>query len=253
MAGKRLRAVLYGQAKIGKSALAETCPGPRLILDAEGGTEYLLNPQLEWADVNDAAGPPTHWPDGRPLGENDSVVLFVGDWRTFMTAMQWLATSHPFASVVLDSLTELQKRCKDNIAAGGQFDQQAWGALLDRMEMELRKLRDMTKKGPNPLWCVVITALVDNKDGIVRSMVQGALSKSLGGMYDVIGYVTPTDADEDGEVGRELCIGPNKVFEAGDRTRILTRTYGQRILVKNPDKPHLGGVDLLDLMKVLNA
>lgn len=242
MVARRLRAVIYGQAKIGKSRLAETAPGPRLILDAEGGTEYLKNPQVQWTDVNNP--PPRFMDDGSPVGANDSIVLFVGDWRTFVQAMQWLHSGdHPFMSVVLDSLTELQKRCKDNIAAGGVFDQQAWGRLLDQMEYELRRLRDTTKHKTNPLWCIAITALIDEKGGKQISYVQGALSKTLGGMYDVIGLLRPTDADETGRVGRELCIGPNKLFEAGDRTDLLTEHYGQ--VIPSPN--------LLDLMAVLNA
>lgn len=248
---KRLRAVIFGQAKLGKSTLAETCPGPRLILDAEGGTEFLLNPQTVWADVNQP--PPTVNAAGEPLGPNDSVVLFVGDWRTFTMAHQWLQSGqHPFVSVVLDSLTELQKRCKDTIAEGGVMDQRAWGRLLDQMEFELRKFRDLTKHPVNPLWCVVITALVDNKDGMLRSQVQGSLSKNLGAMYDLIGYLRPSEPDPDGLVGRELCIGPNREFEAGDRTRILTRTFGQVVRIKDIDHPEKGGVDLTDLVRALN-
>lgn len=239
---RRLRAVIYGQAKIGKSRLAETAPGPRLILDAEGGTEYLKNPQVQWVDVNNP--PPRFMDDGTPVGPNDSIVLFVGDYRTFVTAMQWLVSGdHPFVSVILDSLTEMQKRCKDNIAAGGAMDQQAWGRLLDSMEFELRKLRDLTKHKTNPLWCVVVTALVDKRNDILVSYVQGALAKTLGGMYDVIGLLRPTDADETGRVGRELCIGPNKLFEAGDRTDFLTEHYGQ--LIPSPN--------LLEMVAVLNA
>jgi hypothetical protein len=240
---KRLRMVVFGQAKIGKSRLAETCPGPRLILDAEGGTEYLKNPQTLWADVNQP--PPSVKEDGSPIGPEDSVVLFVGDWRTFVSAHQWLRSGqHPFVSVVLDSLTELQKRCKDDIVAGGgMMDQRAWGKLLDQMELELRNFRDLTKKGANPLACVVITALVDERNGVLRSMVQGALAKSLGGMYDVIGYLRATEADEYGRVGRELCIGPNREFEAGDRTDLLTEHYG--VVIRDPN--------VLSMMQVLNA
>lgn len=241
MAPKRLRMVVFGQAKIGKSRFAETCPGPRLILDAEGGTEYLKNPQTVWADVNQP--PPVSREDGTPLGANDSVVLFVGDWRTFTMAHQWLQSGqHPFASVVLDSLTELQKRCKDTLSQGQGLDQQGWGRLLDQMEYELRAFRDLTKKGTNPLWCVIITALVDEKGGLMRSMVQGALAKSLGGMYDVIGFLRATEVDENGRVGRELCIGPNRQFEAGDRTDLLTEHYG--VVIPEPN--------ILEFMKVLN-
>lgn len=248
---KRLRMVLYGYEKIGKSSLAETAPGPRLILDAEGGTEFLLNPQTVWADVNQA--PPTTREDGTPLGPDDSVVLFVGDWRTFTMAHQWLRSGkHPFVSVVLDSLTELQKRCKDTIQEGGVMDQRAWGRLLDEMEGELRRFRDLTKLPTNPLWCVVLVALIDNKDGIYRSMVQGSLSKTLGAMYDVIGVLQASDPDHEGVVHRELRIGPNREFATGDRTRILSKTFGPVVKVKDIDRPEAGGVDLTDMMAVLN-
>lgn len=239
---KRLRVLIYGPAKTGKSRLAETCPGPRLILDAEGGTDYLVNPQTVWADVNQP--PPTERADGTPLGAEDTVVLFVDAWPTLKVAEQWLQSGkHPFNSVIVDSLTELQKRLKENVSNNGAMDQQAWGRLLDQLDLFIRRLRDLTRHRTNPLWTVVVTALVDERMGRMVPLVQGGLAKQLGGIFDVLGYLRPTGLDESGNTGRELVIAPRPDIESGDRTDILTTTFGQ--VVANPN--------LTRFLEVLNA
>ena len=50
-------AVIHGESGAGKSQLADTIPGPRLILDAEGGSEFTPSwPKQIWNP--DVYGPP---------------------------------------------------------------------------------------------------------------------------------------------------------------------------------------------------
>jgi hypothetical protein len=237
MSAKALRILIYGPSKVGKSRLAETAPGPRLIIDTELRTDFLKNPMIQWTNVNN--------PPPSDLGKNDSVILECSDWATFQQAHNWLKSGkHPFKSVVVDSLSELQKRLKDKITKGVasklQFD--AWGELLMDMDLTIRQFRDLTRHKTNPLLCVVITALVDDRSAILRPYVEGSLRLQLAGVFDVVGYMRPVLLDEEtGEVGRELAIASHPGYEAGDGTDLLIEKWGAAIPSPN----------LMEMMKAI--
>lgn len=233
---KRLRSVIYGPAGIGKSRLAETAPGPRLILDCESGAEFLKKPQIEWENVYQPI--PTEG-----LTDDTSVVLWVDNWQTLVAARDILLSgNHPFRSVIIDTLTDLQGKLKDNLSQSASgYD--LWGRLLDELEVVLKQLRDLTKHRTNPLWSVTITAHADTKDGLIRPMLQGQMTKKLAGLYDLVGYYRPAFDPISGMNSRELVIAPYPGIEAKDRTDTLTQTYGP--VVKNPN--------LTDFIQVLNA
>lgn len=240
---KRLRLVLYGQAKIGKTSTVESAPGPRLILDSEGGADFLEKPTLEWTDVTQAPPvAPAEW------GKDYNVVLFIRDWSVFEVAHQWLQSGkHQFNTVAIDSLSDIQKRAKDTIT--GTFDMQAWGVLLNKMDVVMRQIRDLTKHPKKPLMCIILTALVkEGKTGMLTPRLQGGFAEDLPGLFDVIGYMRTTE----NEIDREIVIAPSRRWEAGDRTKLLTRHYGQAIpLVLDKDgKLTSGGIT--DMLRVLN-
>lgn len=219
---KRIAALIHAESGIGKSRLLDTAPGPRLLLDAEGGADWLPNPQVVW----DPAGPlPTAMPDGSPITPNTTVVVTVLEWKTMDMVYQWLASGqHYFESVGIDSLTEIQKRSKDDIQKGGQFSENMWGQLLTNMEIKVREFRDL-KKHPSKPVNVFIAALSIYKDDKWRADVQGALVRQLPQYVDVAAYmyVTPTDT---GEMQRNLLIAPSPNVSAKDRTDILTQRFG---------------------------
>ena len=240
---KRLRCVIYGQSGIGKTTLVETMPGPRLILDSEGGSDWLEKPTLEWTDVSQPPPvAPAEW------GKDYNVVLFVSSWTVFEQADQWLQSGrHHFKSLALDSLTDIQKRCKDSISTG-EFDMQAWGALLTKMDVILRRMRDLTKHPVNPLQCIVITALVrQNSAKQLAPKIQGGLVDDLPGLFDLVGYMKASVAvNETGEFDRLLVISPGPEYEAkarGSLGRILYGHYGGGT-IKNPN--------MLEIMRVVN-
>lgn len=232
---KRLRSVIYGQSGVGKSTLVETMPGPRLILDSEGGADWLEKPTIEWKNVNEA--PPQAGPEG--AGKDYNVVLFIDNWATFEMAEQWLQSGqHNFKSLGLDSLTDIQKRCKDSITSGS-FDQAAWGSLLSKMDTLLRRIRDLTKHKTNPLLCITITALVrENSAGLLCPRIQGGMADELPGLFDLVGYMRPAaTVNETGEMDRELIFVPHREFEAkarGSLGRTLSAHYPGGTIV-NPD------------------
>lgn len=224
---------VHAEAKVGKSWLAATAPKPLLILDAEGGARLLPKKikKVVW-HVDRGDPPPKH--DGW-----DVCIVYVRKLSTFTTVYTWLANrEHPFKSVAIDSLTELQKRVIDEMTGSNpdvDIEQAVWGKVFRHMEDHIRKMRDLTNHPTRPIDCLVLTALTHMKDGKLRPLVKGQLALTLPGFPDVIGYLY-TAEDAEGKLVRKLAIQPVwSHLLAGDRTDILTQTYGPIVT-----KPHLG-------------
>jgi hypothetical protein len=229
---KQLSLLVHGFPKIGKSWLGESCPGPVLVLDGEGSTDYLKRKNRQ---VWDPSQPP---PTG--LTKDDLVVVRAQDFNTVSLVTQWLQSGkHEFNSFVVDTLTEIQKQCKASISSSTFDDQRQWGQLLERMELYARQWAVLVDNPVKPLFAVVvITQTVEGKDKIQRPDVQGGLSRSLGSFFDVIGFLRPRF--EDGQLlpSRELVIAPYPGIEAGDRTDDLT-VYFKNGIIPNPDVTQL--------------
>lgn len=209
---RSLSTVVHGESGTGKSWFTDTAPAPRLILDAEGGSKFTPSqPKVMWDPMT---GPP-------PLGA-ETVIVLVRDFQTMQYAYQWLNSGqHDFQSVGLDSITELQKRCKDSIRAlegTGGFRIQDWGTLLDDMELLIRQFRDlwMHPVRPIPVTVFITTTQMDDK-GVYRPHVQGGLKLSLPYFTDVVGYLY-TAINEVGQLERRLLVQNSPGFIAKDRT-----------------------------------
>ena len=208
MTVRRMTILVHGWSGVGKSTFAATAPGPVLILDAESGSDYLDGETVHWDPVSE--NPPE-------AGTWKFCVVNVLDYQTVVTAYDWLASGeHPFASVVLDSVSEIQQRCIDSIAGANQMRTQDWGELLRTVAGQIRKFRDLKSHPVKPLWAVVFVAMTDQKDGKWKPLVQGKLQSFLPYYVDACGwlYVEP---DEFGNEQRKLLIGPHQEFEAKER------------------------------------
>lgn len=231
-----LAILVHGEPGMGKSWLGQTAPAPRLILDAEGGSRApkRIDPETGRA----VRIKQVTWDPAMPLPEADgtweSCRVVVRDFGTVERVFEVLDSGvHPFQSVVIDSLTELQKRCKDSIRTGDEvMNERMWGILLDRMELKLRQFRDLVFHPIKPIQALVLLALTQEKSMKFKPAVQGALAVSLPGYLDTIGYMAVTVL-EDGTEERRLLIQPHDRYEAKDRTHTLHEHYG-RVIV-NPD------------------
>jgi len=217
MADKAWRLLLFGDAKTGKTSLAETAPGPRLILDAEGGTSWLASDTVTW---NPLEGPP---PEN--LDSDASVVVPILEWEMIDRINTWLRRGdHEFRSVILDSLTEIQKQAKRSITDQG-FKIQDWGNLYSLMDPVLRELRDLTQIPGSPVRCVVLVALANTREDRTVPDVQGSMARALAGQVDTIGYLRPGAMNSDGTTNRELLVDARQGIAAGDRTKVLRRQF----------------------------
>lgn len=208
MTQRRLTLLVHGFSGAGKSTFAASAPGPVLILDAESGSDWFddvvyWNPSTEKPPEDD--------------GTWKYCVVQVLEYADVVHAYDWLASGdHPFASVVLDSVSEIQQRCVDSIAGANQMRTQDWGELLRTVSGQIRKFRDLKSHQSHPLWAVVFVCMTDKVDGKQLPLVQGKLRSFLPYYVDACGWLY-VETDDFGQEHRNLLIGPDPLYEAKER------------------------------------
>lgn len=238
---RSLSICIHGEPGTGKSWAGATSPAYRLVLDCEGGSRFAPGKKTWW---NPAVEPPPTPGQGRttPGGEIvahdwETCVVNMHDFSTMVKAYEWLLSGqHPFRSVVVDSVTELQKRIIDQTSGLSQPTQQDWGEVLRVMEDQIRKLRDLLTHPTRPLECVVLIALTHHRDGKFRPFVKGQLELTLPGFIDVVGYLY-VEVNSDGVLTRKMLVAPLGEFDAKDRTDAITRAHGP--IITNPNLENL--------------
>jgi AAA domain len=174
------------------------------------------------------AGPPPVWD-----GTWETCIVFVRDYQTVQLAYQWLNVSpHPFRSVTIDSISEVQQRCVDALVGTNQMQQQEWGELLRSVSTLVRNFRDLTTHPTLPLEVVTMIAMTREQSGKWKPYMQGQIAVTLPYYIDVIGYYYSQPL-ETGFSLRRLLVSPQSTFEAGDRTGRL----GQ--VIDEPTIPHM--------------
>lgn len=231
MTSRALSILIHSDTKVGKSTFGATSPKPMLLLDAEAAYRFLPGAKVFWDPMREA---PPQLGQGR-IEPNDPTVyavdweicvVIVREYTTMVKAYEWLnAGMHPFVSVVVDSISEIQKRLKDSLRTlDEQMDQRKWGQVLDHMEWLVRGLRDLTEHPVRPLQAVVLTSMTTQRDGKWRPYVQGQLATTMPYFLDVIGYmfvqeIPSEDPTQPGHKVRRLLVTPHPQFEAGERVQ----------------------------------
>lgn len=170
-------------------------------------------------------------PRTAPPADAETVVVPVRELSTIQQTYQWLNSGqHPFRSVVIDSLTEAQKRAADEIAGTALMKTQDWGTLLRKMDALVRAFRDLKMHPANPLECIVfVCASRTDENGTVRPFLQGQMAITLPGFVDVVAHLGITIA-EDGALRRVATFQPVPGVAAKDRTgRLGTQMYDPTI------------------------
>ena len=215
---RSLTLMVYGESKVGKSTFAVTAPYPRLMLDVEGGHRFLPINVKYWDPIREE--PP------QADGTWDTVVVQVRDYDVVMKAFQWLQSGkHQFKSLIIDSISELQVKCMDNIAGTEQMKMQQWGELLRHMGALLRDLRDLTMHPTQALEAVILTAMArKGQDGVYRPYLQGQLAIQAPYFYDILGAITvetmpnPDPLQPPYKV-RRMYVERTPEYEAGERVQ----------------------------------
>jgi len=215
---RSLTIMVHGESKVGKSTFAVTAPYPRLMLDVEGGHRFLPINVRYWDPVREE--PPV------ADGTWDTVVVQVRDYDVVMKAFQWLQSGkHQFRSLIIDSISELQVKCMDNIAGTEQMKMQQWGELLRHMGALLRDLRDLTMHPTQPLEAIVLTAMSrKGQDGVYRPYLQGQLAIQAPYFYDILGAITVEQVPNPDPMQppykvRRMYVERTPEYEAGERVQ----------------------------------
>ncbi len=206
--------LIHADAKAGKSTLSSTAPGPVLVLDAEGSWKFIKARKVFWDPAREPM--PVH------DGTWDACMVSVSDWSTVGQVYQWLASGqHPFRSVVIDSITEIQRILRKNLKGTDAMQIQDWGMLLTQMDVTFRQFRDLSNNKHNPVECVVFIAETKESSGKWRPFMQGQIATFLPYAVDICGYLyVDNDPDENGQLTkrvRRLWIGPSANFITGER------------------------------------
>lgn len=213
-----LSILCHADSKVGKSTFAATAPPPILVLDAEGSWKFIPLRMIPWDPMQ---GPPPQYD-----GTWDACVVSVQNWHTVQAVYQWLSYGgHSFRSLIVDSITEIQRRCKQNLVGFEAMKIQDWGSLLTHMDATIRGFRDLTLHPTNPIQVAVFIAETrQNQSGKYIPYMQGQISIALPYWMDIVGYlfVQPI-LDANGQMSeqkiRRLLITPNPQFEAGERVQ----------------------------------
>lgn len=214
--GRSISILVHAASKMGKTTLGSTAPKPMLLLDAEAAYRFLPGTKVFWDPTTQA--PPV------ADGSWEICVVAIRSYTHMIRAYEWLNSGqHPFVSVVIDSITEVQVKCKDDISADGEMKIQQWGKLLDHMERLIRGFRDLTEHPTKPLQAVVITSMTEFKDYKWRPYVQGKLQVKMPYFLDLIMYlyteeVQPDPSQPPVRVHRGLTVSTREV-EAGERVQ----------------------------------
>jgi len=204
-----LSMLVHGPSKAGKSLLAASTPTPRLYLDVEMAARFLPLKAIEW---NAKSAPPV------PDGTWDTVVVPIREWMDAVNAVKWLLSGkHPFVSVSLDSVSELQQRYLEHIAGRASVQVQQWGSALREVAGLIRDLRDLTGHPTNPLQAVVVTAMTKVKqDGRYYPFLQGQLQDSIPYLLDITAFLD-NEPGPGGIEQRKLYTRKTPKYLAGER------------------------------------
>lgn len=225
MSDRALSVLVHGMSKVGKSTLSVTAPYPRLLLDVESASRFLPVVKTYWNPL-DGSPPPV------ADGTWDTCIVNVDKFEVVKKAYEWLASGrHQFRSVILDSISELQKKAQEDISNRKQMRNQDWGTLLAEMGYFCRDLRDLTTHRTNPIEAIVITSMSFEKDGMLKPYLQGQIVAQIPYLYDITGYYYE-DQEVDPTTGhvqrvRRLLTAKHPQFEAGNRVPGLPEVITQ--------------------------
>lgn len=223
-----LNILIYGDSGVGKTVLAGSADAvpamrPVLFVDIEGGTESLRNvhPDVE--------------------------VVRITSWKEMQSIYDALHEgNHDYRTVVLDSLTEIQKFNMYNIMTDlvkrkEEADpdipgMREWGKNIEQMRRFVRAFRDLQM---HTIFTALMRSDKDNKTGLttMKPSMSGKVADEVAAFLDVVVYyyVKQVGSGEDAKFARLLLTQKTEQQIAKDRTDSLP------VVVEEPSMAKLFG------------
>ena len=161
------------------------------------------------------------------------------------------ARRHPFKTVLLDSVTEIVVKAKEEINGRNQFKVQHWGELSSNMGYMLRDLRDEASSEYSPIEVLCIIAVEQehikaNIAGEVESRkvepyLEGGVRKIISFLYDITAHITLVEEMADRSNPGAGYI-TNQYFFTGKNPEITAKSRVGRILPSTIVNPTLTGL-----------
>lgn len=207
-----VKVLVYGQAGTGKTVLSATAPAP-IILSAESGLLSLRKKNLE-----------------RLYGADNAAICYDAPVIPITTvddltdAYNWCANSaeaQQFATVCLDSLSEIGETVLNNAKRQVKDPRQAYGELIEKMETVIRLFRDLP--GKHVYMAAKMETIKDEMSGVVKygpGMPGSKLGTKLPYYFDEVLRLGVNKSPQ-GESYRFLQTQPEIQYEAKDRSGAL--------------------------------
>jgi phage nucleotide-binding protein len=226
---KYINALWYGNPGAGKTVLAGSADAvpelrPVLFIDVEGGTLSIREryPEVDVIRVQT-------WGDMQRLYDD----LYDG--------------KYDYKTIVLDSLTEIQKFSMYSIMEAVVLDNpdrdsevpaiRDWGKNIEQIRRLVRAFRDLPMH-------TIITALAatekDSKTGtiVTRPSLSGKLAMEVGGFVDIVGYLYTKAVDDnvmrlllttgtDRQVAKDRSDTLPTILEAPDMTKLYNHIFNK--------------------------
>lgn len=192
-----VKILVYGKAGLGKTTLCATAPTP-IILSAEAG---LLS-----------------------LRHHNIPVIEIKTIEDLQEAYQWAtesAESNQYATVCIDSLSEIAETVLLNAKRTAKDPRQAYGELLERMGVTVRSFRDLS--GKHVYMSAKQEAVKDEMAGVTMyapSMPGSKLGGQLPYLFDEV-FRLGLGRTQDGTEYRYLQTRPDFQSDAKDRSGAL--------------------------------
>ena len=184
--------LVYGQAGAGKTSLIKTLPNP-IILSAEGGLLSIQDADLPYIEI-----------------------ASMDDLRE---AWVWLGTpeGREYASVALDSISEIAEVCLNAEKKATKDPRQAYGAMQEQMADIIRAFRDLP--GRHVLMTAKLEKSQDEMGRILYapSMPGNKTGQSLPYFFDEV-LALRVERDGDGNTQRALMCDSDGLWLAKDRS-----------------------------------
>jgi hypothetical protein len=194
-----VKTLLHGNSGAGKTWASVSAPAPFVLLTEANGLATIRN-----------ANP-------------DAVVVHATDMGVvrefFAEALSGTFADAGCKTIIVDSLTEIQRMMRDEIMAGRQnyadFSMKDWGELTERMRRFVRILRDV----PYHVVATALSQVTEDDQGVrhILPQFQGrAIPNEIAGYFSLVGYVYKREVeDEGGErviLHQTMLEGPSRIM-----------------------------------------